>query len=301
MPGKKCRLAPYPNGTVLCATMRYLSILFIALCLTITGCQEQIATPKKQGAKLKVHKAEAPIADNALPHPPLGNSMKLPAGHPAIGGSTTESNQPAVNRSAVTGVVEETIPASKYIYLKLATAEGETWAAVPKAAVKKGDTATVVGAALMREFKSKTLGRTFDKIWFGTLKQAPKANAGTPKALPAANGATKAAPNTKAPGGNVGTLSIAQLHAQGAGLAGKTVTVKGKVVKFNAQILGRNWLHLQDGSGDATQKNHDITVTTNATAAVGDQVTAKGLVILNKDFGGGYKYTIMIEQAVVTR
>ncbi|HIA04026.1 MAG TPA: nucleotide-binding protein [Myxococcales bacterium] len=285
--------------------MRYLSIPFLALCLTITGCQEQVATPKRQATQLKVHKAKAPIAGNTQTAAALGNSMKLPAGHPPVGGSTAESNQPAVNRSAVTGVVEETIPAGKYIYLKLATAEGETWTAVPKAAVKKGDTATVVGAALMQKFKSKTLGRTFDKIWFGTLKgtpkSAPKANGGTAKALPAAKGTTKATPKTQATGGNAGTLSIAQLHAQGAALAGKTVTVKGKVIKFNAQILGRNWLHLQDGSGNAKQKTHDITVTTNATAAVGDQVTAKGLVILNKDFGAGYKYPIMIEQAVVTR
>jgi hypothetical protein len=72
-------------------------------------------------------------------------------------------------------------------------------------------------------------------------------------------------------------------------------------VKFNAQILGRNWLHIQDGSGDEGKGNHDITVTTDGTAAVGDVVTARGLVILNKDYGAGYKYPIMIEQASISR
>jgi hypothetical protein len=70
-------------------------------------------------------------------------------------------------------------------------------------------------------------------------------------------------------------------------------------VKFNGGILGRNWLHLQDGTGDATQGTHDLTVTTDATAAVGAVVTVTGTLVVDQDFGAGYIYPILLENATV--
>jgi hypothetical protein len=83
-------------------------------------------------------------------------------------------------------------------------------------------------------------------------------------------------------------------------LDGKTVTVRGKVVKFNAGILGRNWLHIQDGSGKPADGTHDLTVTTDGVAQVGDIVTVTGKVGLNKDFGAGYVYRVIVEGASVS-
>jgi hypothetical protein len=285
--------------------MKYTFVLCLVCSLTAIGCKNQSTEPQRQPSTLKVHQAEAAATHNPNAPPSVNSAMKLPAGHPPVGANSATAAQQAPNRRIVTGTVEDVVAAGKYIYLKLATSDGETWAAVPKASIKKGDTATVVNAAQMLEFKSKTLGRTFDKIWFGVLKgNAPEASNAGGKApvageTPALGGAAKS--KAIAGGAPTGVIAIAEIYAQGAALGGKTVTVKGKVVKFNAQILGRNWLHIQDGSGDAGKGNHDITVTTDGTAAVGDVVTARGLVILNKDFGAGYKFQIMIEQASISR
>jgi uncharacterized protein YdeI (BOF family) len=82
-------------------------------------------------------------------------------------------------------------------------------------------------------------------------------------------------------------------------LAGKTVTVRGKVMKFNGGILGVNWIHLQDGTGSAVERTNDITVTSDDEVKVGDEVTMTGTVTVNKDLGSGYNYPVIIEQARV--
>jgi len=97
-----------------------------------------------------------------------------------------------------------------------------------------------------------------------------------------------------------GGQTIKQIYAGQAKLAGTTISVRGKVVKYNSMILGKNWLHLQDGTGSAANDNNDLTVTTDASAAVGDTVLVSGKVSTNRDFGAGYKYSVMIEDAKVT-
>ena len=93
-------------------------------------------------------------------------------------------------------------------------------------------------------------------------------------------------------------MTVAALNQGKAKLAGKTISAKGKVVKVNDGIMGRNFLHIQDGTGDA--KNNDLVVTSKQTAKVGDQVTISGVVVLNKDFGSGYSYPLLIEEASIT-
>jgi len=95
--------------------------------------------------------------------------------------------------------------------------------------------------------------------------------------------------------------TVASLYKDKTGLAGKTVSAQGKVVKVNNGIMGRNFLHVQDGSGKAADGNHDLIVTSTQTAAVGDQVTVSGVVAVNRDFGAGYSYPLLIEQATITR
>ena len=87
--------------------------------------------------------------------------------------------------------------------------------------------------------------------------------------------------------------TIAAVYKDKAALSGKAVTVQGKVVKVNNGIMGRNFLHVQDGSGDKT--TNDLTVTSKQTANIGDQVTVTGNVVLNKDFGAGYAYPLLVE------
>jgi hypothetical protein len=73
--------------------------------------------------------------------------------------------------------------------------------------------------------------------------------------------------------------------------------VKGKAVKVNNGIMDRNWIHLQDGTGAAGA--NDLLVTTKATVNRGDVVVVRGTVALDKDFGAGYSYSLLIEDATV--
>lgn len=91
--------------------------------------------------------------------------------------------------------------------------------------------------------------------------------------------------------------TVAVLHQSKAALAGKTIRAQGKVVKVNNGIMGRNFIHVQDGTGDANSNN--LIVTSKQTANVGDQVTISGVVAVNRDFGGGYSYALLIEEASI--
>ncbi|MDQ8169078.1 MAG: nucleotide-binding protein [Gemmatimonadota bacterium] len=212
---------------------------------------------------------------------------------------------------ALTGTLVERIAVSPYVYLRLTTATGDLWVAVLDAPLTVGARVTVYNALLMEQFESKSLKRTFDRIYFGSLDAPgalPTEMAGTGTATatgaaPRAAGATPAvvaapvAPVAKATGADART--IAELWTQKDRLANAVVSVRGTVVKYNAAVMGKNWLHLQDGSGDATKGTHDLTVTTLDAASVGATVTITGTVHLNRDVGAGYTFPMLIEDAKV--
>lgn len=91
--------------------------------------------------------------------------------------------------------------------------------------------------------------------------------------------------------------TVAALNQGKADLVGKTISAQGKVVKVNNGIMGRNFVHVQDGTGDA--KTNNLVVTSQQTAKIGDQVTISGVVVLNRDFGSGYSYPLLIEDASI--
>ena len=96
-----------------------------------------------------------------------------------------------------------------------------------------------------------------------------------------------------------GGKTIAEVFAEKDQLADQTVTIRGKVVKTNAGIMGRNWIHVRDGSG--AENANDLTVTTSGDLPkVGDTVIVSGQISLNKDFGMGYEYPVIIEDGEVT-
>lgn len=222
---------------------------------------------------------------------------------------------PAPSGDKISGEVLEIQNVASYTYLKLKTDSGEEWAAVSKTQVQKGAKVSVVGAALMRNFKSESLNKIFDRIYFGTLM--PSGGDSTTAGSPSAGGpglGTAVAPHPRgmAPAADIGKIkvakaegdrgrTVAEVYAQAVELAGKDVAVRGKVVKFNANIMGSNWVHIRDGSGAADGKNADLTVTTADTVAVGDEVLVQGKVARNKEFGAGYTYAVIVEQATVRR
>lgn len=195
---------------------------------------------------------------------------------------------------AVKGVVLEVRDVEAYSYLRLKTQDGEVWAAVNRAAISKGTEVTIENPMVMTNFESKSLKKTFDKIVFGTLSgdkgSLAAAHAGMNK--PAAVADVKVA---KAGGSNGRTVS--EVVGGKAALRDKTVVVRGSVVKFNSNIMGRNWVHLRDGSGSAADNSNDLLVTTKDTAKVGDVVVAKGIVHTDRDFGAGYRYKVLVEDA----
>jgi hypothetical protein len=99
----------------------------------------------------------------------------------------------------------------------------------------------------------------------------------------------------KAAGANARTVE--EIVTKSAELNNKPVTIHAKVVKFNGEIMGKNWLHLRDGSGSASDNTNDLLVTTADSAKVGDVVTVERVVHTNRDFGSGYSYKVMVEEA----
>lgn len=102
----------------------------------------------------------------------------------------------------------------------------------------------------------------------------------------------------KAVGENARTVS--EIVTKSTELKDKPVLVRGKVVKYNSGIMGKNWVHLQDGTGSSADNTHDVIVTTDNETKVGDIVTAKGIVRTDKDFGSGYSYKVLVEEATLT-
>lgn len=98
---------------------------------------------------------------------------------------------------------------------------------------------------------------------------------------------------------DVKVQTVAALNQNKAALAGQTISAQGKVVKVNNGIMGRNFVHVQDGTGDAASNN--LVVTSKQTAGVGDQVTITGVVVVNRDFGAGYSYPLLIEEASIVK
>jgi hypothetical protein len=230
-----------------------------------------------------------------IPHFALALTLLLAA--------ATAQAAPLSPGQPVKGEILETRDVDSYTYLRLKTADGEIWAAVPTTAVKKGAQVTIANPMTMENFESKALKKKFDRIVFGQLAEpgaatAPTAPTASPHgAKPATAGAGTVAKVAKASGPEGRT--VAEIVNGKAGLKDKTVLVRGQVVKVNLGIMGKNWIHLQDGSGAAADGSNDILVTTQDKAALGDIVSAKGTVRTDVNVGPGYAYAVMIENATV--
>ncbi|MBI2212013.1 MAG: nucleotide-binding protein [Acidobacteria bacterium] len=238
---------------------------------------------------------------------------------PTTGAATAEANASvAPAPGTITGKVLETMSSGGYTYIRIEAASGETWAAVGETDVKVGSTISVSPQMTMTDFESPTLKRTFASIVFGTLGDGAAApRGGMPPAMAAAMGGTMgsdphgsmggAAPTPELANVNVAKAdgpdakSIAEIWANKDALKGKRVVVRGVVVKYSANIMGKNWMHLRDGSGSAEKRNDDITVTTTSVAAKGDTVVVTGTIATQVEIGAGYAYDVMIEDASVAK
>jgi hypothetical protein len=221
-------------------------------------------------------------------------------------GSTTSVSpaKPVMAAEKLQGTIVETMDAGGYTYMKLQTADGERWVATPAVTVQKGQLVTVLAQMTAEKFQSTTLGRTFDRIVFGTLESPTQVAATGPDQSSAAERMQSESPAgdsfvEKAEGAKSHTVS--EVWSTRAALAGKEVVVRGRVVKYLSGIMGTNFMHLRDGSGSDASGDSDLTITTNEQASLGEVVTIRGVVLVDKDFGAGYRYPVIIEKATLMR
>ena len=205
----------------------------------------------------------------------------------------------------ITGTVLETMDAASYTYVRLDTGVESVWIAGSSFPVAVGERLVAELDVPMENFHSQTLNRDFPLIYFvGRVGREGEALAESSVAMPAPNAgpASTAEPQvTEAVERPEGGTAVAEVWANRRALAGTTATVRGRVVKFNANILDRNWVHIQDGTGEASAGTHDLTVTTDAMVSVGDVITVTGSITVDQDFGAGYEYPVLLEAATVSR
>ncbi len=204
----------------------------------------------------------------------------------------------------ISGKVAETMNAGGYTYVCLERGGQKTWVAVPETNVTVGKEMTFAPGAVMTNFYSKTLDRTFESIVFSggpiTTGAGPVAKAGAGTGSKAqVSPQEKDIKVEKAAGAN--SFTVGEVWAKRSTLNKKQVTVKGKVVKVSPPIMNRRWIHIQDGSGDQNKGTHNLVVTSQDAPSVGDIVIVSGTVAKDKDFGAGYVYKVIVENATVTK
>jgi len=269
-------------------------------------------TPAPSDPPAQAAPAAAPAEPTAAP--PAAQAEQpaaMPSSHPALPGgeqSAPQTPPPAPKEVAISGKIVQTMKSGGYSFALVKTKKGDRlWVACPERELTVGEQVTFEPGMEMYNFESRTLKRTFDKIIFSngpkqkTAAAAKDDKGKKPQRSPGSGGSMAVADEKikvkKASGANAYT--VAEIHQQKAKLNKKKVSVRGKVVKVSSGIMNRNWIHLQDGTGSHATVDNDLVITSDAIPSVGDVVLVKGTVIKDKDFGSGYKYSVMIEQAEI--
>jgi hypothetical protein len=206
------------------------------------------------------------------------------------------SNEQAVIHKVI---VKEAMNAAGYTYLLVAEGRKEQWLAVSEMDVDIGGTYYYQGGLKMSQFKSRELDRIFESILFlNEISPDPP--------LPAEEMSLSRAHSATIPLEKLDIsveaatdgLTISELYSGMKTYDGKKVRIRGQVTKFNANILDRNWIHIQDGT--EYEGKFDLTVTSQTDVATGDVLTFEGKIALDRDFGFGYSYEIIMEEASIT-
>lgn len=268
------------------------TLLVVAL---VASGAAALILPAKRPNSAPEARAESPRS-NASSKP----SAPLPA-LPPEGGE-------AAAGTAVSGQVLEQIDVDKYSYLRVGEPGSQgTWTAVPVTSSQLGKRVRVTSAQMMSNFTSTTLKRTFDVIYFGVLdgdsgqriaesqKASPHEGSESPHVGAGAAADKVPLAKVKRAEGPLGH-TVAELAEGKSG--GQKVRVRGIVVKQTPGVFGKTFLHLRDGSGSADNGTNDLAVTTDAEPAVGSEVLLEGTLTLDKDFGSGYRYHVLLADAV---
>lgn len=239
------------------------------------------------------------------------------------------------SKSTLTGKVLETHNGGGYTYIHLDTESGKKWVAMPETLVQEGEEISVVTEMTMEDFESKSLERIFEEIIFCSgiegSKSGSVAHHGPSSGMDAMekghgtfddalqserSGARMTQAPASTPMGSTGAIvpfaglkvdkaegensyTVGELFEKAAELDGKEVVVRGKVLKVSLSIMGRNWIHIQDGTGDPLKNSHDLVITSAAIPQKDEIIVARGVLGVNKDFGAGYRYGVILEEAEI--
>lgn len=262
---------------------------------------------------------------------PETKNTATPESGPEAGIPEAQLTEPGMAQGdVVSGKVLETLAAGGYTYVHLDRGTEQSWVAIPASEVTVGEEVQLVVSMMMPNFQSKTLNRTFDELIFSSGFAQPQEGTVPPVGMTEGKGSFADAVQGETAhltgfGGDMGltgsskavmplasdikidkaegenSYTIGELYAKSTGLNGKTVSVKGKVVKISPRIMGTNWIHLQDGSGDPAQSTHDLVVTTDQMPQKDEIITVTGPLTADKDFGSGYRYAVIIENATISQ
>ncbi len=272
-------------------SIKVAKILLAGLILIlINACDSGPKVIESQSTKT----AKAEITANSIPALNEITGSSKPA--------TSNEVYPDLSRQLVTSnehkvVVEEVLNTEKYTYMNVKEDGKKHWIAIPKNEVKVGETYIYTGGLLKRNFFSREYDRTFETIYLVSRIRKAGGGIGSGSALGEAISRTKAGASLDIKVGKVkptaGAITIAELFKNKEKYKDQSVKITGKCVKVNPKIMGRNWIHLQDGSGDEL----DLTITTAQDIPLGAVLSLEGVIALNKDFGSGYRYDIIMEGA----
>jgi hypothetical protein len=218
--------------------------------------------------------------------------------------SNSNTNQ-SLNNELHTVVVKEILPTTKYVYLNVQENDELFWIATRKQKINIGGTYFYKGGLLKTNFESKEHNKVFEKIYLVTslvqanhgdnnitINDSKLKTQSTEKHIKENSDS-----NSETKIDQTGSIKIAELVENKNKYEGKTLQVSGKCVKINPNIMGRNWIHIKDGSKD----DYDLVITSNMFVKEGSMITIKGTVTLNKDFGAGYKYDLILEDGIIVQ
>lgn len=196
-------------------------------------------------------------------------------------------------------VVKEMIDGGGYVYLNVDEDGNNYWMAIATMPIEVGNTYYYNGGMVMKDFVSKHLDKTFEFITFAEGVRATEEIQASADTHMHGNQTVEQVAITEKIEKAKGGTSLEELFKEKSSFDKKSIIVKGKVVKVNNGIMDKNWVHIEDG----TQFNNerDLTITTNEEVKEGDIVTFKGIIVLNKDFGAGYVYDIVLENGTLVK
>ncbi len=281
--------------------MNKTSITLATLLLLLAGCSEK---PQESGNTTEAATEKAAAAPANKPVDNLYGTSTQPQT------AAAEENHPQTNNVHVAKVIE-TMDAAGYTYVKVDEDGQIYWIAGPESKVTVGSNVSYLEQMMMQDFTSKTLNRTFDMLMF-TSTIIPEGKADSAAAAPAV-AAQAAAPHysdtqaaQQAPSDTInvakaeGGYTVEELYAKKAALKGQKVTLKAKVIKVSKNIMGKDWVHLQDGTGVAGSSDDIVATGLNTTVQAGDTVTATATLNTDVDLGYGYFFTVILEESSFT-